>query len=354
MKILIVLPYSLDVPGGVASQVLGEAEWLNRRGHHVQVVAPGTHRVQAQVPVTLLGAALPVAFNGSVARLAVLPHQIGRALALLAVADIVHVHEPLTPGLSFAAASCARRLVVTHHASYRVPAGIQWLLRRRSRRLGLRRSIAVSPTAATTALAVTGHTPTIIPNALAVTPAPPARVGKYRGVNRPRVGFLGRAGEPRKGFNDFVQCVESLGGTVTPVAAGPGTDRQPWGYGLLPESERRRFLESCDVLVAPNRSGESFGLVALEAMAAGCAVLASDLPAFRFTLAGAHQAGVVRFFPAGQWHVAAQQLAGMIHELPDPLTAHNQTHQWAWDTVGPRVEQQLESAQVAPSSTLDL
>ncbi len=43
-------------------------------------------------------------------------------------------------------------------------------------------------------------------------------------------------------------------------------------------------LRSVDVYCAPNTGGESFGIVLVEAMAAGTAVVASDLDAFRRVL----------------------------------------------------------------------
>ncbi|MFD0867391.1 glycosyltransferase, partial [Tessaracoccus lubricantis] len=167
--IALVCPYSLDRPGGVATHVLGLASWLRDRGHDAFVVAPGTG-----VPgdgTQLVGPAVGVPFNGSVAQLAVLPAQARRTLTAIADADVVHVHEPLTPGIAFAAARAARgRLVVTHHAHFR-PGLFTAPLRLRASLLPLRTSIAVSEAACRTAVAVTGLVPAVIPNAVAVPPA---------------------------------------------------------------------------------------------------------------------------------------------------------------------------------------
>ena len=116
MKIGIVCPYSFDQPGGVGTHVRGLAHWLRSQGHGVLVVAPGTGA--SKPGEMLVGDSVPMQFNGSTAHLALAPAQVRRAIAALREADVVHVHEPLTPGLGFAAARASRPLVVTHHAQF--------------------------------------------------------------------------------------------------------------------------------------------------------------------------------------------------------------------------------------------
>ena len=106
LNVAMVCPYSLDQPGGVATHVLGLAAWLRGRGHRVVVVAPGLGPSSDEVH--LLGRAMSLPFNGSVAHLGVLPDQAVKARAALDGADLVHVHEPLTPGVAYAAARAAR------------------------------------------------------------------------------------------------------------------------------------------------------------------------------------------------------------------------------------------------------
>ena len=54
--------------------------------------------------------------------------------------------------------------------------------------------------------------------------------------------------------------------------------------GQVSEADKARMLRSVDVYCAPNLGGESFGIILLEAMAAGAPILASDLDAFRRVL----------------------------------------------------------------------
>lgn len=338
MRVAMVCPYSLDVPGGVGTHVLGLAAWLTGAGHEVRVIAPGT-RPPLPGPafeVALLGGAVPLPFNGSTARLALGPRQARRARHLVAGADVVHVHEPLTPGIAFVAARAARTLVVTHHASFKVPAGAGVLLRPVARLLGRRVTVAVSAAAASTALAVTGVRATIIPNGIDLpTPRGPRPDGPLR------IGFLGRIDEPRKGFRIFREAAALTAddGRFEFVAAGPGTGtgtEDPGGpvhmLGEVPD--RWAFLRSIDVLVAPNLGGESFGLVGVEALAAGCDVVASDLAAFTAVL---DEAGVGRTFPTGDVTTLVASLRRLPTDPIDPGIARAAAGTWDWDNVGPRI-----------------
>lgn len=340
LRVALVCPYSLDVPGGVGTHVLGLARWLAKQGHLPRVIAPGHHPVEAGegVRVELLGNSIGAPFNGSVANLAVGPGQSRRTVDLLRDADVVHVHEPLTPGIAFAAARAAGPLVVTHHANYRLPRPLQAALRARSGWLGPRRSLAVSPEAASTALAVTGTRPDVVPNAIDLPGAPGARTG-WRGGPRPQIGFLGRSEERRKGFAVFAElaalaAAAGLGAEFVAAGPGRGVPGQIRHLGALTERDRAGFLARTDVLVAPNTSGESFGMVLVEALAAGCDVVASDLPAFNRVLA---EAGVGATFRAGSADDCLRVLRDRLATPADPLVAHRSALRWSWETIGPVV-----------------
>lgn len=333
LGVALVCPYSLDVPGGVGTHVLGLAAWLASQGHEVRVVAPGTRAPRPDLPfrIDLLGPAVPLPYNGSVARLALRSSQAHRASRLVADADVVHVHEPLTPGVAFAVARLAPRLVVTHHACFHVPAIVAGLLRMRAGRLGRRVAIAVSEEAARTALANTGMPAAIIPNGIEVPPPRRPRAG-----GPVRVGFLGRITDSRKGFGVFRAAAVLARGNpgIEFVAAGPGSvDGGP--VRMLGEvADRWDYLQGVDLFVAPNLGGESFGMVLVEALASGCNVVASDLPAFAAVLS---EAGVGLTFPAGD----AQSLLDAVYaSARDPLPpdmARGAGLRWSWDRVGPHV-----------------
>ncbi len=337
MSIALVAPYSLDVPGGVGKHVLGLARWLREQGHDALVVAPGERVVDAGVPVRLLGRATPLPFNGSTARLALSLSQARAARAAVATADVVHVHEPLTPGAAFAAARSGRPLVVTHHAAFAVGA-LGPVLRARAALLPRDRvSLAVSEAAAATARAATGVTPEVVPNAIEVPDLSTQRSASAsrpaHGAGRPMVLFLGRD-EPRKGFPVFAEVARS-GVDAEFVAVGPTTPTPGVSVlGAVSDAERARLLSAATVLVAPNLAGESFGLVLVEALAHGAAVLASDLPAFRAVV---DDPAVARFFPPGAATAATAGLRELLATPPDPALTRAAAAPYAWDSVGPRV-----------------
>lgn len=328
MRIALVCPYSLDTPGGVARHVTGLAGWLREQGQRALVIAPGTGR---PAPDTLLlGRATPLAFNGSVAQLALSPAQTRRAVAALAGADIVHVHEPLTPGLAYATARAGRgRLVVTHHAHFE-PGRFAPVLRVRASALPRRTSVAVSNAAAATARAVTGVEPLIIPNAIAMPD--PVSVAARR---RMQVAFVGRLDEPRKGYSTFCALADEFP-EVDFVAAGPGRTGHPRikELGQVSDATLSEVLAASAVLVAPNLYGESFGMVLVEALAHGCSVVASSLPAFRDVV---DDDRLVTWFDPHDTPGAIAALRMALSKPPVRGLARETARAFTWDVVGPQV-----------------
>lgn len=358
LRVALLCPYSLDHPGGVASHVLGLAAWLGARGHSIDVIAPGVpegrERLGEGVTVHRLGAAVGLRFNGSTARLALHPAQARRARAIAAGADVVHVHEPLTPGLAYSVARASRHLVVTHHAAFAPGPVLGWLLRRRAARLPRRTTLAVSDAAAATARAVTGASPQLVPNGIDRPSPPPERTG-WRGGGRPRVGFLGRRDDPRKGLAVFVELAElarRAGLVASFEVAGPGTTPAPGVQlvGRLDDADRLAWLRTVDVLVASNLGGESFGLVLVEALAAGCDVVASDLPAFATVL---ERSGAGRVFATGHPGAGLAALQAALDHPLDPRAAHLASAPWGWDRVGPAVLAALEQSARPPVASSD-
>src|SRR5699024_3477867 len=105
MKIGIVCPYSFDTPGGVQFHVRDLAEILLAGGHDVSVLAPADPKQALPPYVTSVGRALPVKYNGSVARLAFGPRvtRITQAWLDDGDFDVVHIHEPFVPSCSLIA-----------------------------------------------------------------------------------------------------------------------------------------------------------------------------------------------------------------------------------------------------------
>ena len=284
MRVALVCPYDLGRFGGVQDQVLKLAVWLGDAGHEAWVVGPG----EGPEGTISVGGTTVVKANGSSTPIALSPMAAGRVLSAVGGADVVHVHEPLMPFVSLAATLAVKvSSVGTFHAD--APRGVRWGYRRwfsaAGGRVGrLDEVTAVSPVAAAGLTAIPHD---IVPNGLDV-----AAYGAGRGKDPGSVMFLGRD-DPRKGLDVFVAAAaEIAAGTKDVSFVVAGTDRKekvgPIEFvGRVSEATKRDLLASAEVFVAPHRSGESFGIVVAEAMAAGCAVVASALPAFAYVLGDA-------------------------------------------------------------------
>ena len=281
MKIAVVCPYDLGLPGGVQQLTIELVDHLRDAGHDAWLVGPGeTDGARSVGPTTRIRAnrsIVPVALGLCVKR---------RTHAALVGAEVLHIHEPLIPRVSTAALGVRIPKVLTFHADAPRWASAAYRMLERPMPLGQNVVTAVSPVAA--AALPTGWGPVeIIPNALDV-----AAYVSDEPRRRLRVTFLGRD-DPRKGLDLLLtawpQIHAAVGGAEL-VVMGATRDTAMEGVrfaGRVTEEEKRRLLASSTVHIAPNTGGESFGIVVAEAMAAGCAVVASDLPAFTALMDGA-------------------------------------------------------------------
>ena len=329
MRIGMVCPYSFDVPGGVQSHVLQLAEVMRSRGHDVSVLAPAS--VDSDVPdyVVSGGKAVPIPYNGSVARLRFGPATHRKVKKWLADGDfdVLHLHEPNAPSLSMLALMIAEGpIVATFHTSTTKSLTLsvfQGILRPWHEKIVGR--IAVSDLARRWQMEALGSDAVEIPNGVDVSAIASAPL--LAGYPRPgkTVLFLGRYDEPRKGMEVLVGAlpavVERFGG-VEVLVVGRGDEdalRDSAGdlaghlrfLGQVDDAEKASALRSADVYCAPNTGGESFGIVLVEAMAAGTPVVASDLDAFRRVLCDG-EAG--RLVPVGDCDALA---AALIEVLGD-------------------------------------
>ncbi len=281
MRVAVVSPYDLAAPGGVQDQVIGLVARLRDAGHEAWAVAPGGGGPDGTRSV---GRVRSVPANRSRAPISLSPRTPARVRVAVGDADVVHVHEPLMPMTSLAVLrSVTRPTVGTFHADpgavvrgmYR---GASPVLRRLTNRLDV--VTAVSETARSAVAHFADAR--IIPNAVDVAGYRDA-VGERDPM---RVVFVGRD-EPRKGLGVLLAAWPAVRaahpGAVLRVI-GSARDYAPDGVtflGRVSEADKREELASARVLAAPNLGGESFGIILIEGMAAGCAVVASDLAAFR-------------------------------------------------------------------------
>ncbi len=304
MRIGMVCPYSFDVPGGVQSHVLQLAEVMRANGHEVSVLAPASPQAQDSLPdyVVSGGKAIPIPYNGSVARLRFGPatHRKVKRWIEQGQFDVLHLHEPNAPSLSMLALNIAEGpIVATFHTSTTKSLTLsvfEPLLRPMHEKIVGR--IAVSDLARRWQMEALGSDAVEIPNGVDVDTFASAPL--LPGYPRPdrSVLFLGRFDEPRKGMTVLLGAlpalVERFGGIEVLVvgrgdedelraAAGPLAGHLRF-LGQVGDDEKASAMRSADVYCAPNTGGESFGIVLVEAMAAGTAVVASDLDAFRRVL----------------------------------------------------------------------
>jgi phosphatidylinositol alpha-mannosyltransferase len=327
VRIGIVSPYSFDVPGGVQNHIMDLAEALIGLGHSVSVLAPADEDADLPPYVVPAGRALPLPYNGSVARIAFGPVSTARVRRWLhrGQFDVLHVHEPMALSLSMLAVLSARGPVVaTFHTAMirsRALSAAQGLLQLVIEKITAR--IAVSELARKVQVEHLGGGAVEIPNGVAV--AKFADAAPLPGWPGDALGFLGRFTEPRKGFDllrdAFVRLAAERPG-LRLLVAGPGDrdslyERFPSALrdrvtflGLVSEADKASMLRSVDIYVAPNTGGESFGMILTEAMAAGATIAASDLDAFRRVLDGG-RAGAL--FPTGD----AAALTSLLGELLD-------------------------------------
>ena len=288
MRVAIVCPYSLTRPGGVQGQVLGLARALRAAGVSARAVGP-CDGPPPEPGVTSVGRSVPLAANGSVAPLAPDPPAIRRTLDVLRAEapDVLHLHEPLVPGPTLTSLLAGVAPAIgTFHVSGRVPAYIYLrpAVRAVARRLRLR--TAVSADARDLAERWLGGTCQVLPNGVDVERFAKADPWPLQ----PRtILFVGRH-EPRKGLDVLLEAFAGLGGdcVLWVVGEGPATDRlqasAPPGVewlGCISDAELARRLRSASVFCAPSLHGESFGVVLLEAMAAGVPIVASDIDGYR-------------------------------------------------------------------------
>jgi phosphatidylinositol alpha-mannosyltransferase len=357
MRVGIVSPYPWDVPGGVVTHIADLAEALIARGHDVAVISP-VDDDETPLPnyVTRAGRSVPIPYNGSISRLLLGPVSAARVRRWLHDGDfdVLHVHSPETFSLSLLALANARGpIVATFHAANpksRILSILQNPLQVYLEKLS--GSIAVSPAARKTIVDHLGGDAVVVPNGV--------HIAKYAGAlplpgwpgPGGAIGFVGRVDEPRKGLDVLLSAFplirhEHPGARL--LVAGPGkVDDVPEGVtllGLVDDAEKARALASVDIFAAPNLGGESFGIVLLEAMAAGAPIVASDLDAFTRVLEHGRLGALTK---AGDPVSLAAGCAGLLDSPAQRdqlrLAARHAVARYDWSVVCGEVRRVYETA----------
>jgi phosphatidylinositol alpha-mannosyltransferase len=354
MKVGIVCPYSWDVPGGVQFHVRDLAEVLQARGHGVSVLAPADDDHPLPAYVVPAGRAVPVPYNGSVARVNFGPLSAARVRRWLREGgfDVLHIHEPTSPSLSLLACWAATgAIVATFHTANlksRAMSAAYPILEPALEKIGAR--VAVSEDARRTLVEHVGGDAVLIPNGVFVDRFAAAEPREeWRGAAG-TLGFIGRLDEERKGLPTLLAALTDVVAArpgVRLLVAGRGDEEEAVEdlapevraavtfLGVVSEVDKARLLRTVDAYVAPNLGGESFGIVLVEAMAAGAPVVASDLDAFGRVLDGG-RVGVT--FPTGDAAALAAALLRLLDDAPRRAALSTAAAAWVrrydWATVG--------------------
>ena len=275
-RVLLVSPYALTTPGGVQAQVLGLAHTLRDRGIDARIIGPcdgpppesGIYSIGSSMSVDGNGSMAPISFGTEVSRRTL---QLTRDLA----PDVIHMHEPFVPGPTHALVlGSTLPMVGTFHAAGDVP----WY--RRARRIATAATqqmdvvTAVSSSAEALISGFWEGPLVIIPNGITLEPFKeatplPSKV--------PVIAFVGRH-EERKGLGVLLEAFAKLKprAELWVVGTGPETEalnaRKVPGVrwlGAVDDATRNDVLATATVFAAPALGGESFGIVLVEAMAAG-------------------------------------------------------------------------------------
>ncbi|MGW7418074.1 glycosyltransferase family 4 protein [Streptomyces sp. NPDC054863] len=351
MKIGIVCPYSWDVPGGVQFHIRDLAEHLIGLGHEVSVLAPADDETPLPPYVVSAGRAVPVRYNGSVARLSFGVLSAARVRRWLhdGTFDVVHIHEPAAPSLGLLTCWAAQGpIVATFHTSTarsRFMLAAYSILQPALEKISAR--IAVSEYARRTLVEHLGGDAVTIPNGVDVdffAKAEPKEEWQGR-----TLGFIGRIDEPRKGLPVLMRALPRIlaerpdtrllvagrGDEKEAVASLPEEMRSRVEFlGMVSDEDKARLLRSVDVYVAPNTGGESFGIILVEALSAGAPVLASDLDAFAQVLDQGAAGDLFANEDAEALAAAAVRLlgdAGRRAELSERGSQH--VRRFDWSTV---------------------
>ena len=374
MRIALVSPYSWTYQGGVNRHVEALAEQFIARGDHVRVLAPWdppdaisrrlhrSHPELREAPDYLVPLGRTVGFgaNGAVSNLSSFPEgPIALRRELRAGNyDVVHVHEPLAPLIGWDAMTSREAPVVgTFHAysTKAFPNHTATLLGARRRLNQLSARIAVSEAAAWTGRRWFGGEYTIVPNGVDIEAAP---LGPKPPSDELRLLFVGRA-EERKGLPvllaAFQALVEHVPARLTVVGADPEeisrrvSDPDLMKHidvlGKVSDSILWRQLAEADLLCAPSLAGESFGMVLIEAMAAGTGVVASAIAGYSDVVTNGVDGVLV---PPADPQALGEELQLLAHE-PKRIAAMGEAgrrsaQRYAWPRIAEQVTEVYERA----------
>lgn len=310
MKIALVSPYDTAHPGGVFEHIGHLRSEFQELGHDVTVIAPRGRKGGLEVRDGFygIGRTVPIPANGSMVRVTfdVTLYNAVKTLLRREQFELIHLHEPLIPVLPYLVLLNSRAVNVATFHAFR--ASSPWYTAFKPymtfmmSRLDAR--IAVSQPARDF-VGQYFHGPyDIVPNGIDVQRFRNVEPFPWANDGVPRILFVGRFNEPRKGFKYLLRAmplVHQQFPEARLVVVGGGKPDHYEGLierygvrnvdfvGLASASDLPRYYASCELFCAPSTSGESFGIVLLEAMASGRPVVAGDIPGYRSVMTNGHE-----------------------------------------------------------------
>jgi phosphatidylinositol alpha-mannosyltransferase len=301
VKIGLVCPYIYPASGGVAQHVQYLYQGLRQRGHDVRILT-ASHGPQraSEGDIIRLGVGVSVPINASVGTLTFSPRYLSQIGSMLERErfDILHFHEPFVPFLSL---FLLRESTSVNIATFHAYAGFSPSYEFGSRALRgyatrLHGRIAVSAAARHFIDRFFPGDYKVIPNGVDVQRfANAVPIARWQD-GTPNVLFVGRH-EPRKGLLDLLKAHRIMrktgsGSRLLIVGSGP-QEREARRYvatrglqeveflGRVSDAEKAQLFRTVEVFASPATGGESFGIVLLEAMAAGTPIVCSDIHGYK-------------------------------------------------------------------------
>jgi len=306
MKIALVTPYDFPYPGGVTEHISALDHHFRALGHDTRIIAASTtdEDVLDEHVIKVSGAVSPISFSGSKARVTLAPAVYRRVKQILKQEhfDIVHVHEPTVPILSLVVLRHSHALNVGTFHAYRESNVLYEYMRPLVQRVinRLNGRIFVSDVVREYINRYFPGEFTIIPNGIDCARFAAPNLAPIERFNdgRPNILFVGRM-EKRKGFRHLIRAFQSIKQTVPDarlIVCGAFNDNEKAPFiryaratrlrsvhfvGYVAPEDLPRYYRTATLFCAPSTGFESFGIILLEAMAAGTPIVASDIAGYR-------------------------------------------------------------------------
>ena len=368
MKIALVSPYDYPYPGGVVKHIFYLDKEFRRLGHDIRIIAACSDDVGDVPPqvIKVSGSIAHIPFAGSVARVTLSPRVYRRVKKILKREqfDVIHLHEPMTPALPLAVLRhvplSPRSVVVGTFHAYRESSHpgydyVKPVFKRFFSRLDGR--IVVSEAVRDLLDSYFPDDYRIIPNGIDLErfSDPALRPIERFDDGKLNILFVGRL-EKRKGFKYLLQAFAQVKKAIPEarlmvVGAYDKEDKEPFVLyarqhrlrdvrfiGQVSEDDLPRYYRTCHVFCAPSTGFESFGIILLEAMAAGKPIVASNIDGYRGVLKNGDMGLLVR--PEDERRLAD----ALIRLLKDPalcgrMGRHGQAKaaDYSWDKVAQQI-----------------